>query len=244
MDQPRDPPAPIDRDDAVIGHAGSAVRWQRLLGLLALVGVAAGTFAGLFVAPADSLQGEVQRLLYVHVPTAWLGMLSFFVVFLMSTLYLVQRELTWDLVAHASAEVGVLCTAVTLILGSLWARPTWGIWWEWDPRVTTTAILLIIYVGYLIVRSMTEDPDQRARWAAVIGVVAFVQVPIVYLSVFWWRSLHQPPSSPRSMASSIGSVLLLNVVAYTIAFTYLVVRRYRLARRELALELVGPEAER
>lgn len=219
------------------------MNWQRSLGVLALVGVAAGTFVGLFVAPADSLQGEVQRLLYVHVPTAWLGMLSFFVVFLMSTLYLVQRKLTWDLVAWASAEVGVLCTAVTLVLGSLWARPTWGIWWEWDPRITTTAILLIIYVGYLIVRSMTEDPDQRARWAAVIGVVAFVQVPVVYLSVFWWRSLHQPPSSPRSMDSAIGSVLLLNVLVYTIAFAYLVMRRYRLAKRQLALELAGPEGE-
>lgn len=218
--------------------------WQRSLGVLALVGVTAGTFVGLFVAPADSLQGEVQRLLYVHVPTAWVGMLSFFVVFLMSTLYLVQRKLTWDLIAYASAEVGVLCIGVTLVLGSLWGRPTWGIWWEWDPRITTTAILFIIYVGYLIVRSMTEDPDQRARWAAVIGVVAFVQVPIVYLSVFWWRSLHQPPSSPRSMDSAIGSVLLLNLAAYTIAFTYLVLRRYRLARRELALELAGPEGER
>jgi len=220
------------------------VNWQRTLGILALVSVAAGTLLGLFAAPADRLQGDVQRLLYVHVPTAWVAMCSFFVVFLMSTLYLVQRRLAWDLVAFASAEVGVLCTAVTLVVGSLWARPTWGIWWTWDPRLTTTAILLIIYVGYLIVRSMTEDPDQRARWSAVIGVIAFVQVPIVYLSVFWWRSLHQPPSSPRSMASSIGGVLLLNVVAYTIAFAYLVLRRYRLAERELALELAGPERER
>lgn len=216
------------------------MNWQRTLGAVALVGVAAGTVSGLFLVPADTLQGEVQRLLYVHVPTAWVGMLSFFVVFLMSTLYLVQRKLAWDLVAFAAAEVGVLATAVTLVLGSLWARPTWGIWWEWDPRITTTAILLIIYIGYLIVRSMSDDPDQRARWSAVIGVIAFVQVPIVYLSVFWWRSLHQPPSSPRSMAGSIGSVLLLNAAAYTVAFTYLVVRRYRIARRELALELAGP----
>ncbi len=217
------------------------MKGQRLLGLVAVVGVAVGSFWGLFVAPADALQGDVQRLLYVHVPTAWLAMLSFFVVFLASTLYLVQRKLRWDLLAVASVEIGVLCTALTLILGSLWAKPTWGIWWTWDPRLTTTALLLVIYVGYLIVRSMTDDPEQRARWAAVIGVIGFVQVPIVYLSVFWWRSLHQPPSSPRSMATVFGATLLLNLAAYTLAFTYLLLRRYRLARDELAFELAGPE---
>jgi len=205
--------------------------------------VGLGTIAALFLVPADRLQGQVQRLLYVHVPVAWLAELSFFVVFLMSLLYLVQRKLTWDLVALAAAEVGVLCTSLTLILGSLWAKPIWGIWWTWDPRLTTTAILLIIYVGYLIVRSMTDDPDQRARWAAVIGVIGFVQVPIVYLSVFWWRSLHQPPSSPRSMATAFGAVLLLNLAAYTVAFTYLVLRRYRVAQINLELELRGPEEE-
>ncbi len=218
---------------------------QKILGLLSIVSVAAGTAIGLFVVRADALQGEVQRLLYVHVPTAWIAMLSFFVVFLMSTLYLVQRKLKWDLVAAASVEIGVLCTALTLILGWLWGRATWGAGggWTWDPRVTTTAVLLLVYVGYLVVRSMSEDPEQRARWSAVIGVIAFVQVPIVYLSVFWWRSLHQPPSSPRSMASGIGLTMMLNFAAYTIAFTYLLIRRYKLAQQELALELAGPEAE-
>lgn len=214
---------------------------QRALGFLSLAGVAGGTIVGLFLVPADRLQGEVQRLLYVHVPIAIVAMLSFFLVFLMSLLYLVQRKLKWDLIALAGAEVGALCTALTLVLGSLWAKPTWGVWWTWDPRLTTTAILLIIYVGYLIVRSMTEDPDQRARWAAIIGILGFVQVPVVYLSVFWWRSLHQPPSSPRSMATTFGAVLMLNLVAYTLAFTYLVMRRYRLAQAQLALELRGPE---
>ena len=171
-------------------------------------------------------------------------MLSFLVVFLMSLLYLVQRKLKWDVLAVSALEIGVLSTALTLIVGSLYARPTWGIWWTWDPRLTTTALLLIIYIGYLIVRSMTEDPEQRARWAAVIGVIGFIQVPIVYLSVFWWRSLHQPPSSPRSMAAGFGLVLLLNLIAYTIAFTYLVMRRYKLGQAELALELAGPEEEK
>lgn len=220
------------------------MKTQRTIGFLAIASVAVASFIGLFVVPADEYQGEIQRLLYIHVPTAWLAMLSFLVVFLMSLLYLVQRKLKWDVLAVSAVEIGVLSTALTLIVGSLYARPTWGIWWTWDPRLTTTALLLIIYIGYLIVRSMTEDPEQRARWAAVIGVIGFIQVPIVYLSVFWWRSLHQPPSSPRSMAAGFGLVLLLNLIAYTIAFTYLVMRRYKLGQAELALELAGPEEEK
>ncbi|MFV1986378.1 MAG: cytochrome c biogenesis protein CcsA [Gemmatimonadota bacterium] len=220
------------------------MKGYRILGAVSLVGVAACTVAGLFLVPSDRLQGQVQRLLYIHVPIAWVAMLAFFFVFLMSLLYLVQRKLKWDLLAVAGVEVGVLATGLTLLLGSLWAKPTWGVWWTWDPRITSTAILLIIYIGYLIVRSMTDDPDQRARWAAVIGVLGFIQVPVVYLSVFWWRSLHQPPSSPRSMANAFGTVMWLSFVAYTIAFTYLIARRYRLAQRELAIELRGPEESR
>ena len=212
-----------------------------MLGWLAIALIAVGSVLGLVVLPADALQGEVQRLLYVHVPVAWVMMLAFFVVFLMSILYLVQRRLKWDLLAVSAAELGVIAAVLTLILGTLWGRPTWGIWWAWDPRITTTALLVPIYTGYLVVRSMAEDPDRRARWAAVIGLIAFVQVPIVYLSVFWWRSLHQPPSSPQSMWSAYGLVMLFGFVAYTLAFAYLWLRRYRLAATELELELSGPE---
>lgn len=215
----------------------------RALGISALALLLVGTAVALFVVPPDAVQGEVQRLMYVHVPSAWLAMLSFFVVFLMSVLYLVQRKLRWDLVAASATEIGVVFTALTLALGSLWAKPTWGIWWTWDPRLTTTAILLVIYVGYLIVRSLAEDPEQRARWCAVIGIIAFVQVPIVYLSVYWWRSLHQPASSPRSMAGEFWAVLLLNLAAFTLAFVYLLARRYRLASLELALEQREPAHE-
>lgn len=214
---------------------------QSILGWVAILLILEGSVLGLFVLPADALQGEVQRLLYVHVPVAWVMMLAFFVVFLMSILYLVQRRLKWDLLAVSAAELGIIAAVLTLILGTLWGRPTWGIWWAWDPRITTTALLVPIYTGYLVVRSMTEDPDRRARWAAVIGLIAFVQVPIVYLSVFWWRSLHQPPSSPQSMWSAYGLVMLLGFVAYTLAFAYLWQRRYRLAATELELELSGPE---
>ena len=211
-------------------------RTQRILGWLALLAVAAGTVVGLFVVPADALQGEVQRLMYVHVPTAWVAMVAFFVTFLMSVLYLVQRDPRWDRVAVSSAELGVLFTALTLVLGSLWGRPTWGVWWTWDPRLTTTAIMLVIYVGYLAVRSFAEDPDRRARWSAVVGIVGFVDVPIVYLSVTWWRSIHQPPSTPRSVAPEMMWTLLLNLLAFSLVYGYLMTRRYQLARREEEVE--------
>lgn len=212
-----------------------------MLGWTSIALIAGVGVLGLLVLPADALQGEVSRLLYVHVPIAWVMMLAFFVVFLMSILYLVQRRLKWDLLAASAAEVGLMGAILTLVLGTLWGRPTWGIWWAWDPRITTTALLVPIYAGYLVVRSMSEDPDQRARWAAVIGLIAFVQVPIVYLSVFWWRSLHQPPSSPQSMWGVYGLMLMLGFVAYGGAFAYLWLRRYRLAATELELELSEPE---
>lgn len=211
------------------------------LGLVALVSLVLGSVVGLFVVPADALQGEVQRLLYVHVPSAWLAMLSFFIVFLMSLLYLIQRKERWDLIAAAAAEIGVLFTALTLAQGSIWGKPTWGIWWTWDPRLTTTAIMFIIYVGYLLVRSFAEEPERRARWAAIVGIVGFVNVPIVYLSVTMWRSIHQPPSTPESVHWTILLAFLVNLFAFTLVYAYLLVRRYRLAEAERRLEEAAAE---
>jgi heme exporter protein C len=207
-----------------------------VLGIVALAMLLVGSFVGLFVVPADSMQGDIQRLMYVHVPAAWLAFLSFFVVFLMSVLYLIQRDLRWDRVAQSSAEIGVVFTALTLALGSMWGKPTWGVWWAWDARLTATAIMLAIYVGYLAIRSFAEDPDKRARWAAIVGIIGFANVPIVYLSVIWWRTLHQPPSSPRSVSPEILWTLMFNLAAFTLVYIYLMMRRIRLAKLEGELE--------
>jgi len=207
-----------------------------MVGIAALVTLLIGSFVGLFVVSPDRLQGDVQRLMYVHVPAAWLAFLAFFIVFLMSVLYLIQRDLKWDRVANASAEIGVVFTVLTLALGSMWGKPTWGVWWTWDPRLTTTAIMLAIYVGYLAIRSFADDPDKRARWAAIVGIIGFANVPIVYLSVIWWRTLHQPPSSPRSVSPEILWTLLFNLLAFTLVYVYLMMRRIRLAKIEGELE--------
>src|SRR6185436_20932200 len=131
---------------------------EHLLGIAALVALGVSAVLSLVIAPPDAVQGEVQRIMYVHVPAAWLAYLSFFVVFIASIAYLRTSRIRWDRVAAASAEIGVLFTALAIALGSLWGKPVWGTWWTWDPRLTTTAVLLLIYVGYLGVRRVTDSP--------------------------------------------------------------------------------------
>ena len=209
---------------------------ERVLGATALAGLLVSAFVSLVVAPPDAVQGEVQRLMYVHVPAAWLAYLSFFLVFLSSIAYLRTRRIRWDRVAAASAEIGVLFTALAIALGALWGKPVWGAWWTWDPRLTTTAMLLLIYLGYLAVRRSVDGPSRRARWSAVIGIVGFVDVPIVHLSVVWWRSLHQQSTVLRIDGPEIhGSMLvalLVGVAAFTLVYSYLMILRLRVGRLE------------
>jgi heme exporter protein C len=211
-------------------------RGERVLGGAALAGLAASAVLSLLVAPPDAVQGDVQRLMYVHVPAAWLAYLSFAVVFVASIAYLVTSRTRWDRLAAASAEVGVLFTALTIVLGALWGKPVWGTWWTWDPRLTTTAVLLLVYLAYLALRQLADSPSRRARWSAVLGVVGFVDVPIVHLSVVWWRSLHQPPTVLRpgapTIAGSMLTALLVAVAAFTLAWAYLVAVRLRVGRLE------------
>ena len=219
---------------------------ERLLGTAALVALGVSAVLSLVVAPPDALQGEVQRLMYVHVPAAWLAYLSFFVVFVASIAYLRTSRTRWDRVAAASAEIGVLFTALAIALGALWGKPVWGTWWTWDPRLTTTAMLLLIYIGYLAVRRITDNPSRRARWSAVIGVVGFVDVPIVHLSVVWWRSLHQQQTVLRlggpQIEGSMLTALLVGVVAFTVVYAYLMAVRLRVGRLEerAAREALSP----
>jgi heme exporter protein C len=211
-------------------------RTERVLGFASLVLCGVTGFVALAVVPPDATQGNVQRLMYVHVPAAWIAYLSFFVVFVGSVAYLKTKRTRWDRIAHASAEIGVVFTALTIVLGSLWGKPVWGVWWTWDPRLVTTAIMLLIYLGYLAVRRMPSTPAQRATWAAVVGVVGFADIPVVHMSVTWWRSLHQTASVLRpgdpTMAPVMLWTLLLSVVAFTTLYAYLMLARLRLERLE------------
>ena len=185
---------------------------------------------GLFQSPVDGQMGEVQKLMYVHVPAAWSSFIAFFIVFVSSALYLVRKKLFWDHLAASSAEVGVVFTAMTLALGSIWGRPTWGVWWTWDARLTTTAILLFLYVGYLAFRSFIEDRDQRARISAPLGLLIFLNVPIVYMSVRWWRTLHQVQSSPSTVDPAMVLSLRLNAFAFLFVLLLFIYHRFCLNR--------------
>jgi heme exporter protein C len=209
---------------------------ERALGWLALMAMAVSVVFSLFVAPPDANQGQVQRLMYVHVPAAWLAYMAFAVVFVASIAYLRTGKSRWDRLAAASAEIGVVFTALTIALGALWGKPVWGTWWTWDPRLTTTAILLLIYMGYLAVRRLTDNPRRRGRWAAVVGIVGFIDVPIVHLSVVWWRSLHQEPTvlrmGPPTIEGTMLAALLIAVGAFTLLYLYLLALRLRVGRLE------------
>jgi len=208
----------------------------RILGATAVITLPAAFWVALAVAPSDALMGDVQRIMYVHVPAAWSGFLAFLIVFLASVAYLVRRDLRFDHLAHSAAEVGVVFMGLAILLGSIWGKPTWGVWWTWDPRLTSSAVLLAIYLGYLALRAYTEEPERRARWSAAVGIIGFLDVPIVYLSVLWWRTLHQAPSGPENIARPMLLALWLGVVAFTLLLAFFVLVRYRLARAEAELE--------
>lgn len=206
---------------------------MKVLGALAIIVLAFGLYLAFLYAPPDAIQGNVQRIMYLHVPSILTAYLAFFIVFVGSFLYLVRRRVWWDQLAHSSAELGVLFTGIAIATGSIWGRPTWGVWWTWDARLTTTAILLIIYIGYLMLRAFVEDPERGARYAAVLGIIGFLDVPLIHLSVVWWRTLHQPSSMLRPEGPSIAPPMLfalyLNIFAYVLLYFYLLKGRMHLA---------------
>ncbi|HSP08047.1 MAG TPA: cytochrome c biogenesis protein [Candidatus Dormibacteraeota bacterium] len=158
---------------------------------VALMAVAAGAI--FLYAPTDALQGPVQRVFYLHVSAAIAAFASFAVVFAGGIVYLWRENVAADRLARAGALVGVMFTTVTLVMGMLWAKPVWGVFWTWDARLTSTLVLWIIYAGYLLVRRLAEPGRQAARFAAVVGIFGFIDVPIVYFSVTWWRTFHPGP---------------------------------------------------
>jgi len=213
---------------------------RSLLGGVTLAGLVAGLVMGFAIAPREATQGNVQRIMYLHVPSVWVAYLAFAVVLVASIVYLVRRAEAADRLAHASAEVGVLFTGLTIATGSIWGKPTWGTWWTWDARLTTVSILFVMYLGYLLLRGMIEDRERGARFAAVLGIVAAFNIPLVHFSVYWWRTLHQPPSlmkpGPGTMPGVIVTALLVNFAAFTLLYAYFVTRRARVLRLEAEAE--------
>ena len=204
-------------------------RLGRALGILAGLVICVGVYLGLVLAPPDAVQGQVQRIMYLHVPSIVTAYLAFTVTCVASVLYLWKRDLAYDAAAVSSAEIGVLLTGITLATGCIWGKATWGVWWTWDARLTLTAILFTIYVGYLMLRAFAEEPEAAARYGAV-------------LAVQWWRTLHQPSSILRPGGPSMDPVMLgtlaVNLAGLVLLYTYLLLKRIRLEHaRHLAVAL-------
>jgi heme exporter protein C len=224
---------------------------QRLLGPVTFALLALTIWLGLWVTPPDKVQGNLVRLLYVHPAVAWVALyVSFGTATIASCLYLWKRTRSWDMdrIAHCAMEVSVVFIILTLITGSIWGRPTWGVWWAWDARLTSTAILGVLALGYLALRRANDDPTLRAKRSAVFAIVSAINVPIIHFSVQWWKTLHQGATvftSNRQLLvhGSMAWTLLISFVGFTLLFFWLLRARYRLeVERDAAYRAAFDEA--
>jgi len=187
--------------------------------------------------PTEKTMGIVQRIFYLHVPIAWIAFLAFFIVFIGSILYLWKRQSKWDIIASSSAEVGIVFTTLVLITGSIWAKPIWGVWWVWEPRLTTALVLWFIYVAYLLVRSYTSDESQGARFASVVGIVGFIDVPIAALAISLWRTQHPGPVIFQDgLSPAMLLTLLICLAAFVSLYTLILIQRVSIKQGETELK--------
>ncbi len=214
------------------------MRWSLVFLALGTVLLVIGHGMGLFLTPPEAMMGEVGRILYAHVPTAWVALVVYLVAFVGAVGALWNGRETWDATVEAAVEVGVLLNAMLLVQGSIWARPTWGIWWTWDPRLTSAAVMFVSFIGVLVLRGMIASPSRRLVATSIATIVSFVNVPVVYFSVKWWRTLHQPWSSPETVDSPM--ILPLRVSAFGMLFLAV---GFLLVRRSLALGRLRAELE-
>jgi heme exporter protein C len=215
---------------------GSA-RFINILGIISFTAVAGGLYLGLLYAPTEKTMGAVQRIFYFHLPIAWNSFIAFLIVFISGVIYLVNRSMKWDIVAYAAAEIGVLFSTLVLITGSIWARRAWNAWWVWEPRLTTMLVMWLIYLGYLMARGVIEGNERRARVSAVIGIAGFLNIPIVFMSIHWWRTMHPVLITRERMglAAPMLVALVACLFAFTLLFFYLLFKRVRLGRIEYSL---------
>jgi heme exporter protein C len=203
------------------------------------------TLAVFVYAPREAKMGDVQRIFYFHMSTAWSGFLAFAVALAGAVAYLRTRAARWDALSHAAVEVGLVLLTMAIVTGSLWARPVWNTWWTWDPRLTTTTITWVVYLAYLLLRGAVENPETRARFAAVYAIVAFITVPITYLSARLLRTIHPIVLGPSVSAEAQGQfgltprmvhTMLISLAAWTLLFSVLLMLRYRIQRAQETLE--------
>jgi len=210
----------------------SARTIYRVLAPLTFIAIAVALWMALYYAPTEKTMGDTQRIFYFHVPSAWIGFLAFFLVFVSSIMYLLKGARKWDVLALSAAEIGVVFTTLVLVTGPIWAKAAWGTYWTWDARLTTTLILWFIYIGYLTLRS-TVDDIRKARLAAVLGIVGFLDVPVIYLSVTIWRTMHPTLviNDSGGLEPTMRTTLFVALASFTFLFALLLVARMRLEQK-------------
>lgn len=234
-----EPAGNIEVAAEIPAHTGST--GTRRLGALALVALAAMLLFGLVISGPEASQREAVRLFYLHIPSIAVTYLAFLVTAVGSVIYLRKGSLFWDLLAGASAEIGVVFCTFLLISGALWGKPTWGVYWQWDPRLTSTTVMFVMYIGYLAVRRLELPREVRSRRAAILGIVSFANVFVVHYSVKWWRGLHQ--GETLGLDAKIGGMqyfsAFLGLVAFLLVFGWLLIHRFRVAWLARQVEELG-----
>jgi heme exporter protein C len=222
--------------------------WKRgIIGAIVVFLVGASAYASFFIAPEERTMHVLQKIFYFHAATAWAGETAFGVCFLANLAYVWLRKEKCDWLAVSAAEVGVACITVVLITGPIWAKPAWGIYWTWDARLTSTFVLWLLYISYLLLRTMIEEPDRRALLSALFGIFAFIDVPIVFGAIRWWRTQHPAPvimGGPGSgLEPTMKMVFFFSVLAMHSLMAFLIAERYRLEKMRAEFEVVRREAE-
>lgn len=224
----------------ILPYVGTRFAWEHPVGGWGALWLTIGCALGLFWAPKEAMMGDAGRILYVHVPAAWISLVVFTVAFVCALGYLFSGKPGWDWAVEASCEVGVMMNALLLVLGSIFAKPTWNTWWTWDPRLTASLVMMLTFIGVILLRGAVRDPDRRATWTAVSTIVAAMNIPITYMSVRWWASLHQIQSTPATMNDDMKFVLRICAWAFLMIAIWFITRRWRIAQANALAEMPEP----
>ena len=218
-----------------------------IFGAIAILLVLASAYAAFFIAPEERTMGTIQRIFYLHVASAWAGFTAFFLCFIGNLLYVWKRAQKYDWLAVSGAEVGLAFTTVVLITGPIWAHPVWGIWWTWDARLTSTFVLWLLYVSYLLLRTLVEEPDRRALLSSLFGIFAFLDVPLVFGAIRWWRTQHPQPVIAGGQGSGLEHTMKLvfffSAFAMHVFMAFLVAERYALEKMQTETDFLVREVE-
>lgn len=214
---------------------------DKIFSILLFIVVPVGLYFAFFYAPVERVMGIVQKIFYFHVASAWVGFFAFFITFAASILYLITKKYAFDDIAAASAEIGLAFCTIVILTGPLWAKPAWGKFWTWDPRLTSTLLLWFIYVGYIMLRQFMDESDRRAKFSAAVGIIGFIDVPVVFLSIQWWNNTIHPNVVQKGgggLHPDMLTAMLVCLSVFTIIYISLLIRRLRLTNLERRIKLL------